>query len=95
MPFKAQDGASCVTYIGPNGAGHYVKMVHNGIEYADMQLIAESYTMMKDLLGMSHTEISQTFKDWNAGELESYLIEITGDIFTKLDENNEPLVEKY
>ena len=91
---KAQDGASCVTYIGPNGAGHYVKMVHNGIEYADMQLIAESYTMMKDLLGMSHTEISQTFKDWNAGELESYLIEITGDIFTKLDENNEPLVEK-
>jgi len=91
---KAQDGASCVTYIGPNGAGHYVKMVHNGIEYADMQLIAESYAMMKDLLGMSHTEISQTFKDWNAGELESYLIEITGDIFTKLDENNEPLVEK-
>ena len=91
---KAQDGASCVTYIGPNGAGHYVKMVHNGIEYADMQLIAESYTMMKDLLGMSHTEISQTFKDWNAGELESYLIEITGDIFTELDENNEPLVEK-
>ena len=90
---KAQDGASCVTYIGPNGAGHYVKMVHNGIEYADMQLI-ESYAMMKDLLGMSHTEISQTFKDWNAGELESYLIEITGDIFTKLDENNEPLVEK-
>ncbi|MBF0769478.1 NAD(P)-binding domain-containing protein, partial [Staphylococcus warneri] len=82
---KAQDGASCVTYIGPNGAGHYVKMVHNGIEYADMQLIAESYAMMKDLLGMSHTEISQTFKDWNAGELESYLIEITGDIFTKLD----------
>ena len=91
---KAQDGASCVTYIGPNGAGHYVKMVHNGIEYADMQLIAESYAMMKDLLGMSHTEISQTFKDWNAGELESYLIEITGDIFTELDENNEPLVEK-
>ncbi|MEK4861574.1 NADP-dependent phosphogluconate dehydrogenase [Staphylococcus sp. FSL W8-0774] len=91
---KAQDGASCVTYIGPNGAGHYVKMVHNGIEYADMQLIAESYAMMKDLLGMSHKEISQTFKDWNAGELESYLIEITGDIFTKLDEDNEPLVEK-
>ena len=75
---KAQDGASCVTYIGPNGAGHYVKMVHNGIEYADMQLIAESYAMMKDLLGMSHKEISQTFKEWNAGELESYLIEITG-----------------
>lgn len=91
---KAQDGASCVTYIGPNGAGHYVKMVHNGIEYADMQLIAESYAMMKDLLGMSHKEISQTFKEWNAGELESYLIEITGDIFNKLDDDNEALVEK-
>ena len=84
-----------VTYIGPNGAGHYVKMVHNGIEYADMQLIAESYAMMKDLLGMSHKEISQTFKEWNAGELESYLIEITGDIFNKLDDDNEALVEKY
>ena len=91
---KAQDGASCVTYIGSNGAGHYVKMVHNGIEYADMQLIAESYAMMKDLLGMSHKEISQTFKEWNAGELESYLIEITGDIFNKLDDDNEALVEK-
>ncbi len=91
---KAKDGTPCVTYIGPNGAGHYVKMVHNGIEYADMQLIAESYIIMKDLLGMQHEEISQTFKSWNAGELESYLIEITGDIFTKLDENGEPLVEK-
>ena len=67
-------------------------MVHNGIEYADMQLI-ESYAMMKELLGMSHEEISKTFKEWNAGELESYF-EITGDIFTKLDENNEP-VEKF
>ncbi|HCY6004837.1 TPA: NADP-dependent phosphogluconate dehydrogenase [Staphylococcus aureus] len=91
---KAKDGASGVTYIGPNGAGHYVKMVHNGIEYADMQLIAESYAMMKELLGMSHEDIAQTFKDWNAGELESYLIEITGDIFMKLDENKEALVEK-
>lgn len=92
---KADDGASCVAYIGPNGAGHYVKMVHNGIEYADMQLIAESYAMMKDLLGMSHEEISNTFKDWNAGELSSYLIEITGDIFTKLDEGkDEALVEQ-
>ena len=61
---KAKDGASCVEYIGPNG-GHYVKMVHNGIEYADMQLIAESYAMMKDLLGMSHEDISKTFKEWN------------------------------
>ncbi|MGU9533903.1 sulfatase-like hydrolase/transferase, partial [Acinetobacter baumannii] len=77
-----------------SSAGHYVKMVHNGIEYADMQLIAESYAMMKELLGMSHEDIAQTFKDWNAGELESYLIEITGDIFMKLDENKEALVEK-
>lgn len=92
---KAKDGAPCVAYIGPNGAGHYVKMVHNGIEYADMQLIAESYAMMKDLLGMSHEAIAQTFKDWNAGELSSYLIEITGDIFNKLDdETNGPLVEQ-
>lgn len=92
---KADDGAPCVAYIGPNGAGHYVKMVHNGIEYADMQLIAESYVMMKDLLGMSHEAISQTFKEWNMGELSSYLIEITGNIFTKIDdETNEPLVEK-
>lgn len=92
---KAKDGAPCVAYIGPNGAGHYVKMVHNGIEYADMQLIAESYAMMKNLLGMSHEDIAQTFKDWNAGELSSYLIEITGDIFNKLDdETNGPLVEQ-
>ena len=70
-------------------------MVHNGIEYADMQLIAESYAMMKDLLGMSHEEIAKTFKDWNAGELSSYLIEITGDIFGKLDDKGDgPLVEK-
>ncbi|WP_268222056.1 NADP-dependent phosphogluconate dehydrogenase [Staphylococcus ureilyticus] len=92
---KAKEGAPCVAYIGPNGAGHYVKMVHNGIEYADMQLIAESYAMMKNLLGMSHEDIAQTFKDWNAGELSSYLIEITGDIFNKLDdETNGPLVEQ-
>ncbi|RAA59549.1 phosphogluconate dehydrogenase (NADP(+)-dependent, decarboxylating), partial [Burkholderia multivorans] len=91
---KADDGAPCVTYIGPDGAGHYVKMVHNGIEYADMQLIAESYALMKDALHMSHTEIANTFKEWNAGELESYLIEITGEIFNKLDEDGSPLVEK-
>ena len=73
---KAEDGAPCVTYIGPNGAGHYVKMVHNGIEYADMQLIAESYALMKYLLDMSHQDISRTFKQWNAGELSSYLMEL-------------------
>ena len=91
---KAEDGAPCVTYIGPDGAGHYVKMVHNGIEYADMQLIAESYALMKDALHMSHTEIAKTFKEWNQGELDSYLIEITGEIFNKLDEDGTPLVEK-
>ena len=84
----------CRIYWTKMVPGHYVKMVHNGIEYADMQLIAESYAMMKDLLGMSHEDISKTFKEWNAGELESYLIEITGDIFTKLDDDNEALVEK-
>lgn len=92
---KAEDGAPCVTYIGPNGAGHYVKMVHNGIEYADMQLIAESYALMKYLLDMSHQDISRTFKQWNAGELSSYLIGITGDIFNKLNnETGAPLVEQ-
>ncbi|EKU49836.1 NADP-dependent phosphogluconate dehydrogenase [Staphylococcus massiliensis] len=91
---KAEDGEPCVNYIGPNGAGHYVKMVHNGIEYADMQLIAESYILMKDLLGMTHTEISNTFKEWNQGELESYLIEITGDIFSKVDDDGKVLVEQ-
>lgn len=69
-------------------------MVHNGIEYADMQLIAESYSLMKDALHMSHTEIAKTFKEWNKGELDSYLIEITGEIFNKLDEDGTPLVEK-
>ncbi|MCU7556799.1 NADP-dependent phosphogluconate dehydrogenase [Macrococcus capreoli] len=91
---KAEDGKPCVAYIGPDGAGHYVKMVHNGIEYADMQLIAESYDLMKNVLGMSNDEIADTFKSWNEGELDSYLIEITADIFKKLDEDGSPLVEK-
>ncbi|MGK9043678.1 NADP-dependent phosphogluconate dehydrogenase [Mammaliicoccus vitulinus] len=91
---KASDGSPCVTYVGPDGAGHYVKMVHNGIEYADMQLIAESYDLMKRVLHMDHKEIADTFKSWNTGELESYLIEITGEIFNKLDEDGTPLVEK-
>jgi len=91
---KAKDGKPCVAYIGPDGAGHYVKMVHNGIEYADMQLIAESYDLMKNVLNMSHQEIAETFKIWNEGELDSYLIEITADIFNKLDEDGTPLVEK-
>lgn len=88
------DGDSCSTYIGPSGAGHYVKMVHNGIEYGDMQLIAESYFILKHALGLTFEELHEVFKDWNQGELDSYLIEITADIFTKKDdETNQPLVD--
>ncbi|MDN3019779.1 NADP-dependent phosphogluconate dehydrogenase [Paenibacillus sp. BSR1-1] len=88
------DGEPCCTYIGPNGAGHYVKMVHNGIEYGDMQLICESYHLMKTLLGLSVNELHEVFSEWNQGELDSYLIEITADIFTKMDpETGKPLVD--
>jgi 6-phosphogluconate dehydrogenase len=88
------EGDSCVTYIGPNGAGHYVKMVHNGIEYGDMQLIAEAYFILKNVLGLSAEELHDVFKDWNQGELDSYLIEITADIFTKKDdETGKPMVD--
>jgi 6-phosphogluconate dehydrogenase len=88
------NGEPCCTYIGPNGAGHYVKMVHNGIEYGDMQLICESYHLMKELLGLSTEELHEVFKEWNEGELDSYLIEITADIFTKKDpETGKPLVD--
>ncbi|NCU16751.1 NADP-dependent phosphogluconate dehydrogenase [Pallidibacillus pasinlerensis] len=76
---------SCATYIGPDGAGHYVKMVHNGIEYGDMQLIGESYFMLKHYLGLSNEELHEVFTEWNKGELDSYLIEITADIFSKKD----------
>ncbi|WP_332628707.1 NADP-dependent phosphogluconate dehydrogenase [Halalkalibacter flavus] len=87
-------GDACCTYIGPDGAGHYVKMVHNGIEYGDMQLICESYHLMKDVLGLSAQELHETFKEWNEGELDSYLIEITKDIFTKVDdETGKPMVD--
>lgn len=79
------DGEPCVTYIGPNGAGHYVKMVHNGIEYGDMQLIAESYHILKDVIGLSNEEIADVFKEWNTGDLDSFLIEITADALTKKD----------
>ncbi|GAA3330680.1 hypothetical protein GCM10020331_084220 [Ectobacillus funiculus] len=77
------DGDPCCTYIGPNGAGHYVKMVHNGIEYGDMQLISESYFILKNVLGLEAEELHKVFAEWNKGELDSYLIEITADIFTK------------
>ncbi|WP_079478037.1 NADP-dependent phosphogluconate dehydrogenase [Halobacillus salinus] len=88
------DGEPCSTHIGLGGAGHYVKMVHNGIEYGDMQLICEAYFMMKNVLGLSAQELHEVFKEWNEGELNSYLIEITADIFTKVDEETgKPLVE--
>jgi 6-phosphogluconate dehydrogenase len=89
------DDGPCVTYIGPGGAGHYVKMVHNGIEYGDMQLIAEAYDLMKNVLGLDHTQLHEVFAEWNlTDELNSFLIEITTDIFTNLDaETGKPLVE--
>jgi 6-phosphogluconate dehydrogenase len=88
------NGDPCCTYIGPNGAGHYVKMVHNGIEYGDMQLICEAYFIMKNILGLDAEELHQVFSEWNKGELDSYLIEITADIFTKKDdETGKPLVD--
>ncbi|MFC7320558.1 NADP-dependent phosphogluconate dehydrogenase [Halobacillus campisalis] len=84
----------CTTYIGPNGAGHYVKMVHNGIEYGDMQLISEAYFILKNVVGLTAQELHEVFSEWNNGELDSYLIEITADIFTKIDEETgKPLVD--
>jgi len=89
-----EDGSPCADWVGPDGAGHFVKMVHNGIEYGDMQLICEAYHLMKELLGMSADEMHEVFKEWNAGELNSYLIEITADILAYKDEDGSPLVEK-
>ncbi|MEQ4923830.1 NADP-dependent phosphogluconate dehydrogenase [Proteus hauseri] len=87
------DGEPCVTYIGADGAGHYVKMVHNGIEYGDMQLIAEAYSVLKHSLGLSNEELAEAFTEWNQGELSSYLIEITADIFRKKDDEGKYLVD--
>lgn len=89
----AEDGEPCVTWIGPDGAGHYVKMVHNGIEYGDMQLIAEAYSLLKSGLNISNEELAAIFADWQAGELNSYLIEISKDIFNKKDEAGQYLVD--
>jgi 6-phosphogluconate dehydrogenase len=87
-------GDPCCTYIGPDGAGHYVKMVHNGIEYGDMQLICEAYHLLKDVIGANTEELHQIFTEWNKGELDSYLIEITREIFTKYDaETGKPMVD--
>jgi 6-phosphogluconate dehydrogenase len=91
---KVDDGTPCCDWVGENGAGHYVKMVHNGIEYGDMQLIGEAYNLMKLGLGMSAEEMHQVFAEWNKGELESYLIEITRDILAYKDTDGQPLVDK-
>ncbi|MBR3286383.1 MAG: decarboxylating NADP(+)-dependent phosphogluconate dehydrogenase [Bacteroidales bacterium] len=84
---KVEDGSPCCDWVGENGAGHFVKMVHNGIEYGDIQLICECYQIMKDYLGMTNEEMHQTFAEWNKGDLDSYLIEITRDILAKKDED--------
>ncbi|XP_053379323.1 6-phosphogluconate dehydrogenase, decarboxylating-like [Mercenaria mercenaria] len=88
------DGEPCCDWVGPEGAGHFVKMVHNGIEYGDMQLICESYHVMKDVLGMSQEEMAQVFDDWNKSELDSFLIEITRDIMKFKDSDGKYLLEK-
>ncbi|MGB5875494.1 MAG: decarboxylating NADP(+)-dependent phosphogluconate dehydrogenase, partial [Bacteroidota bacterium] len=91
---KVDNDVPCCDWVGSDGAGHFVKMVHNGIEYGDMQLITESYQMMRELLGMSPDEMHEVFKQWNTGELDSYLIEITRDILAFKDEDGEPIVDK-
>ena len=91
---KVEDGSPCCEWVGENGAGHFVKMVHNGIEYGDMQLICEAYQLMKDGLGLEHDRMHSIFAEWNEGELDSYLIEITRDILGFRDEDGEPVLEK-
>ncbi|UOO81953.1 decarboxylating NADP(+)-dependent phosphogluconate dehydrogenase [Uruburuella testudinis] len=91
---KTPQGEPCCDWVGREGAGHFVKMVHNGIEYGDMQLICEAYQFMKDGLGLNHDEMHEIFKLWNTTELDSYLIQITADILGFKDENGAPLVEK-
>ncbi|MEJ5298632.1 MAG: decarboxylating NADP(+)-dependent phosphogluconate dehydrogenase [Armatimonadota bacterium] len=91
---KVADGSPCCDWVGPDGAGHFVKMVHNGIEYGDMQLISEAYFIMSTALGMSAEELHRTFSRWNEGDLDSYLIDITARIFAKKDpETGKPLVD--
>ena len=90
---KAEDGEPCVDHMGPRGAGHYVKMVHNGIEYGDMQLIAEVYDILHRAAGLPARELADIFAEWNDGELRSYLVEITARIFERIDEGGKPLVD--
>jgi 6-phosphogluconate dehydrogenase len=91
---KVEDGTPCCDWVGENGAGHYVKMVHNGIEYGDMQLICEAYDLLQRGLGLTADELHTVFAEWNKGELDSYLIEISRDIFAKKDEDGKPIVDK-
>jgi len=91
---RTEDGTPCCDWVGENGAGHFVKMVHNGIEYGDMQLICEAYDILKNVLGMSAFEMHDVFAEWNEGELDSYLVEITRDILGFKDEDGQPLVDR-
>jgi 6-phosphogluconate dehydrogenase len=91
---KVEDGTPCCDWVGEDGAGHYVKMVHNGIEYGDMQLICEAYDLLQRGLGLTADELHEVFVEWNKGELDSYLIEISSHIFAKKDEDGQPLVDK-
>ncbi|MGD0797602.1 MAG: decarboxylating NADP(+)-dependent phosphogluconate dehydrogenase [Acidobacteriaceae bacterium] len=91
---KVDDGTPCCDWVGEDGAGHYVKMVHNGIEYGDIQLICEAYQLLKDALGLSADDLAEIFTEWNKGELDSYLIEISAIIFAKKDEDGTPLLDK-
>jgi 6-phosphogluconate dehydrogenase len=91
---KVEDGTPCCDWVGEDGAGHYVKMVHNGIEYGDIQLICEAYQQLKDALGLTADELHEVFAEWNKGELDSYLIEISTEIFAKKDDDGQPMVDK-
>ncbi|HKL85384.1 MAG TPA: decarboxylating NADP(+)-dependent phosphogluconate dehydrogenase [Treponemataceae bacterium] len=91
---KGPDGDPCCDWIGPDGSGHYVKMIHNGIEYGDMQILSEIYWIMKEMLNMDHTEMASIFAQWNKGKLDSYLVDITSDILAFRDKDGKPLVEQ-
>ena len=91
---KVEDGTPCCDWVGEDGAGHYVKMVHNGIEYGDMQLICEAYDLLQRGLGLTADDLHQVFTDWNTGELDSYLVEISSHIFASKDEDGQPIVDK-
>jgi 6-phosphogluconate dehydrogenase len=91
---KVDDGTPCCDWVGEGGAGHYVKMVHNGIEYGDMQLICEAYQLLKDGLGLGADELAEIFTEWNKGDLDSFLVEISAEIFAKKDDDGKPMVDK-